>query len=202
MSSLLARTLVEAYLFVDLTAMASEQDDAHEPARDYEAHTKLSEGSGAWRLRFDGHGLGLALAFEVLVPYESEFQARREHLRFGDGPSRLIDAGQWRVVSAGYAARAMADDLRYREGSEDSALLESVVLGWESARDAVAEVAKFLPEGSGEVPATAFWSDMGEAALRDEPELFTREAVEGDVAFFQRRLDDLAGPHPEEHAEG
>ncbi|MEV7969727.1 hypothetical protein AB0O34_27670 [Sphaerisporangium sp. NPDC088356] len=194
MSPLHARTIVEAYLFVDLTAVAAEQGEDAAGTRDYRAHTKLTEGAGAWRLRFDGRGLGLPLAFEVLVPFETEFQARREHLRFGDGPSELIDAGQWRVVGAGYAGRAMRDDLRYSEEPGD-ARYQSVVLGWESARDAVAEVAKFLPEDAGEVPATAFWSDVGEAALRDEPELFTRQAVESDIAFFQRRLDHFTARH-------
>ncbi|MEU8266453.1 hypothetical protein AB0B89_04735 [Sphaerisporangium sp. NPDC049002] len=199
MASLHARTLTEAYLFVDLTAVATERGDALEPVRDYAAHTKLTEVAGAWKLRFDGRDIGLRLAFDVFVPFESEFQARRERLRFGEGPSELIDAGQWRVAGAGYAQRAMRDDLRHREDPGDAALSESVVVGWECARDAAAEVAKFLPEGAAEVPATAFWSEMGETALRDEPELFTREAVESDIAFFQQRRDHLIARHADRH---
>ncbi|MFC4584705.1 hypothetical protein [Sphaerisporangium corydalis] len=199
MSPLVARTLVEAYLYIDLAALAADDRDEESeeagPVRDHQAATTITEGREAWTLRFDGRDLEPALEVVVLVPYQTEYQARQEGLRFGDGPSELIDAGQWRVVSAGYARRTMRNDLEFAEDPGDPRHFQSVVTGWESARDAAIEVAKFLPDGADAVPASAFWSEMGSAAHRDEPELFTREALETDIAFFQETLDDFIVTH-------
>ena len=199
MSALRARTLVEAYLYITLSAVAVDSKGASGeepgPSRDYDSHVVLSEARDAWILRFDGHRLGLPVQIALFVEYESEFAARRESLRFGEGTSELIDAGQWRVLSAGYARRAMRDDLLFAESPGDPQRFRGVVLGWESARDAAIEAAKFLPEGADEVPAGAFWSETGTAAQRDEPELFTREALETDIAFYRQTLDDFVLAH-------
>ncbi|GAA3812209.1 hypothetical protein GCM10022226_36070 [Sphaerisporangium flaviroseum] len=186
MSSQRARTLVEAYLYIRITARAAE-GEGHErhTARDYEAQTALTEGPDEWRLFFDGRDLGLALRIDVHIPYRAEADARRDGLRFGHGTSELIDAGQWRMVSSGYAERAMREDLRFIDTPTDADLFGSVVLGWESARDAVAEAAKFLPPTAKEVPPSAFWTETGRAAHRERPDLFTRESLERDIASYE-----------------
>ncbi|MDH2425071.1 hypothetical protein [Sphaerisporangium sp. TRM90804] len=199
MAVLMGRTLVEAYLYIELNAVAlraaGDAEGPGESAGDYDAHTTLTEGPEVWRVRFDGRGLGLDLRIDVFVPYRSEFDARRDHLRFGEGASTLIDAGQWSVLSAGYARRALRDDLAYSENPVDPDLFKSVVLGWESARDATLESAKFIPAGADEVPETAFWTDIGKAARRDHPDRFTRTALEADAALYQETLDDFVLTH-------
>ncbi|MBB5628783.1 hypothetical protein [Sphaerisporangium krabiense] len=217
-----ARTLVEAYLYINLTVAADDVDPADDEAAegtaggevtedaeatrrraarrviDYERWTTLTEGRAAWTLLFDGPDTGPRHKIILVVPYETEFAARRGELRFGPGRSEIIDPGQWQLVGAGYARRAMRDDLLYAENPGDRQRFHEVILNWTHARDAVAEAAKFLPEDGDEIPETAFWSEEGAATRRDEPERFTREGLESDIALYQRNLDhflSLHGPH-------
>ncbi|GGL10597.1 hypothetical protein Sme01_16070 [Sphaerisporangium melleum] len=190
MPPLRARTLREAYLYLMLTAGRE-----GEPGRDHEAHTTLTEGQDAWTLRFDGRALGLSLLVEVLVPYASEAEARRDRLPYGAGRSELVDAGQWRLAGATFARRAMREDLLFAASPGDPERFRSVVLAWESARDATAEAARFLPPGAAELPDTAFWTEQGTAARRDAPGKFTRASLESDLASYQETLDDFIVTH-------
>jgi hypothetical protein len=183
-----ARTLVEAHLFINLTlagGIASE-----EVTRDYERWTTLTEGTDAWTLRFDGppQAAGEEI-IEVEIPYASETEAREAGSRFGIGPSELLDPGQWQLVSAGYARRVVQEDLEFGEDPTDRDQYESVVKGWEYARDTTAEVVKFMPPGVDEVPSAAFWTEMGKAVHEREPERFTRSRLTDDMAFYQDNLD-------------
>ncbi|MEV4459421.1 hypothetical protein [Microbispora sp. NPDC049633] len=165
-----ARTLAEARLYLALTVEAGREEPP-------------VEGPEGWTLRSGG--------VEVLVPYASEAEARDEGEPFGVGLSELLDPGQWRLASAGYARRALADDLEYAEEPGDESLFLRVVSGWESARDALGEVLKFLPPGEREVPAEAFWTETGLAAREAEPESFLRDRLAEDIAFYQQNLDDF-----------
>jgi hypothetical protein len=183
-----ARTLVEAHLFINLTlagGIASE-----EVTRDYERWTTLTEGTDAWTLRFDGppQAAGGEI-IEVEIPYASEAEAREAGSRFGIGLSELLDPGQWQLVSAGYARRVVQEDLGFGEDPTDRDQYESVVKGWEYARDTTAEVVKFMPPGVDEVPSAAFWTEMGKAVHEREPERFTRSRLTDDMAFYQDNLD-------------
>jgi hypothetical protein len=183
-----ARTLVEAHLFINLTlagGIASE-----EVTRDYERWTTLTEGTDAWTLRFDGppQAAGGEI-IEVEIPYASETEAREAGSRFGIGLSELLDPGQWQLVSAGYARRVVQEDLEFGEDPTDRDQYESVVKGWEYARDTTAEVVKFMPPGVDEVPSAAFWTEMGKAVHEREPERFTRSRLTDDMAFYQDNLD-------------
>jgi hypothetical protein len=183
-----ARTLVEAHLFINLTlagGIASE-----EVTRDYERWTTLTEGTDAWTLRFDGppQAAGGEI-IEVEIPYASEAEAREAGSRFGIGLSELLDPGQWQLVSAGYARRVVQEDLEFGEDPTDRDQYESVVKGWEYARDTTAEVVKFMPPGVDEVPSAAFWTEMGKAVHEREPERFTRSRLTDDMAFYQDNLD-------------
>ncbi|MEV7969726.1 hypothetical protein AB0O34_27665 [Sphaerisporangium sp. NPDC088356] len=187
-----ARTLVEAYLYIDLTVAAG--DDGDLPA-DFSAMrwATLSEGQEAWTLRFDGPDTGRRHLIEILVPYQTESEARRDRLRFGPGVSELIDAGQWLSISLAYAQRALNADLSYAEAPGDEESYTDVVLNWEFARDAAAEAAKFLPVGADEVPPEAFWTEPGAAVRAADPERFTRPRLEDDIAFYQQNIDDFTG---------
>ncbi len=166
-----ARTLAEARLYLALTV---DEAGREEPP---------VEGPEGWTLRSGG--------VEVLVPYASEAEARDEGEPFGVGLSALLDPGQWRLAGAGYARRALADDLEYAEEPGDESLFLRVVSGWEAARDALAEVLKFIPPGEREVPAEAFWTETGLAAREAEPESFLRDRLAEDIAFYQHNLDDF-----------
>ncbi|WP_113699825.1 hypothetical protein [Nonomuraea lactucae] len=169
-----ARTITEAYLHISLAVAGGE------PGRnpDHRPWTTLTEGEDAWTLVFDRDGHHI----ELRIPYATEHAARRDDLHFGPGTSTLIDAGQWVLTGAAYARMALEDDLL---SSPDAAL------GWRLARDAAAEAAKFLPEGAAELPPGAFWTALGTAAREQEPERFTRERLESDLAFYQQNLDRL-----------
>ncbi|MGI5225450.1 hypothetical protein [Actinoallomurus sp. CA-142502] len=188
MPDLHARTLVEAHLFINLTLAGGTASE--EVARDHERWTTLTEGEDSWTLRFDGPpDAGAGEPIELHVPYASEAEAREEGARFGVGISEVLDPGQWQIVSAGYARRVVDEDLRFAEDPTGRDRYESVVKGWEYARDAAAEVLKFMPPGVDEVPPAAFWTEMGRAAHEREPDRFTRSRLNDDIAFYQESLD-------------
>ncbi|WP_329243871.1 hypothetical protein OG417_46755 [Actinoallomurus sp. NBC_01490] len=191
-----ARTLVEAHLFINVTLAGGAASE--EVARDHERWTTVTEGEEAWTLRFEGPpGTGSGEPIEVQVPYASEAEAREEGSQFGVGLSELLDPGQWQLVSAGYARRVLDEDLRFAEDPTDRELYESVVLGWEFARDAAAEVLKFMPPGVDEVPSAAFWTEMGREAYQREPDRFTRSRLTDDISFYQESLDTFTALYAE-----
>ncbi|MFI6903613.1 hypothetical protein ACIBKY_20275 [Nonomuraea sp. NPDC050394] len=170
-----ARSLAEGYVYLDLAV--PEGGETPEP----------ETGEDAWTLR-----LGTV---EVEVSYEGERAARRHELRFGPGISRLIDAGQWVVVAGVYARRALAEDLEFAAGPAGDDAYESVVAGWELAADAVAEALRFVPIGADRPPDDAFWTRTGRTVHRENPERFTRQALEADLAYYRQNLDDFRRLH-------
>ena len=194
---LTARTLAEARLYLVLGA-DEDLDGPEEPPGEQVEHVEPVEGPEGWTLRSG--------RVAVFVPYASEAEARDEGELFGVGLSELLDPGQWHLAAAGYARRALADDLEFAEepGDEqpgDEELRDGqpgggvpylrVVRGWEAARDAVREVLKFLPPGEDQVPEEAFWTETGLAARAAEPERFRRDRLTEDVALYQGHLDDF-----------
>jgi hypothetical protein len=182
-----ARTLVEAHLFINLTLAVGGASE--EVTRDHERWTTLTEGPDAWTLRFDGPQAQDLDSIEIEIPYASEAEARDEGSRFGIGLSELLDPGQWQLISAGYARRVVDEDLGFAEDPADRDQYQSVVKGWEYARDTAAEVLKFMPPGVDEVPSAAFWTEVGMATRQREPERFTRSRLTDDIAFYQDNLD-------------
>lgn len=182
-----ARTLVEAYLYISLTASAAGIGD--DVPRDVRAETTLTEGQDAWTLRHAGSGE------EVLVRYATEAEARQDDLRFGSGVSTLIDAGQWLQTAAVYARRALREGLFFAQDPTGDERFPAIVEGWELARDATVEAAKFLPADGDEVPATAIWTEMGASARVESPERFTRDRIESDIAFCRQSLEDFQRLH-------
>jgi hypothetical protein len=181
---------VEAYLYISLTTSA--EGLGEDVPRDPRAATTLTEGQDAWTLDY-GHGDGRRI--ELLVRYETEAEARQADLRFGSGVSDLIDAGQWLQVAAVYARRALREGLFFAQDPTGAERFQGIVEGWELARDATIEAAKFLPDDADEVPATALWTQMGAAARQESPERFTRDRLESDIAFCQQSLDDFRRLH-------
>ncbi|TYB56159.1 hypothetical protein FXF51_44435 [Nonomuraea sp. PA05] len=173
-----ARSLIEAHLYLDLVVSGGS------------AQASVSESPDGWLVRAGG--------VEVLVPYEAERTAKRSGVTFGAGVSELLDAGQWVLVGATYASRALEGGLFFAaDPSPDPERFRAVVADWSFAADAVAEALKFLPEGAGELPREAFWTEMGTAARDAEPGRFTRVKLESDLAFYRQSLADFRRLHTE-----
>ncbi|GAA2208143.1 hypothetical protein GCM10009850_036010 [Nonomuraea monospora] len=163
-----ARSLIEAHLYLDLVVP------------DGSAQASVSESPDGWLVQAGG--------VEVLVPYEAEQTAKRAGATFGTGVSELLDAGQWVLVGATYASRALEGGLLFAaDPSPDQERFHAVVADWSFAADAVAEALKFLQEG-GEPPPDAFWTELGTAARDAEPGRFTRAKLESDLAFYRQSL--------------
>lgn len=186
-----ARTLEEAYLYVQLRV--AEEGLGEDPSRDPRPETALTEGPGAWTLRYDPGGDGPPI--EVLVRYETEMEARRDDLTFGTGFPGLIDAGQWLEVAAIHAKRAVVEGLSHAADPSSDERFIGVVKDWKFARDAVSEAAKFLPEDADRVPAEAVWTEMGRAAYQQFPDRFTRRRLESQIAECQQHLEDFLQLH-------
>jgi hypothetical protein len=87
----------------------------------------------------------------------------------GDGPSRLVDAGQWLLAS-----RELAEDARVLMGSDDpSAAYDRL----RAAAAAVDEILKFVPPGADAVPDEAFWTDDGMTVRAGLPDWFERDRL-------------------------
>ncbi|GAA4520767.1 hypothetical protein [Nonomuraea ferruginea] len=169
----LARTLVEAYIHLDLAG------------RSRGASTE--EVDDGWLVR-----LGDA---EVFVPQESEAWAREQGLTFGAGLSELIDPGQWVLVATTYARRALEGSLSFAADPSDAGKFDEVATGWRFAADAVAEALKFFPDGAAELTDEDFWTEAGRSLRESEPGRLTRGKLERDLAFYRGSLDDFLRLH-------
>ncbi|MFE0078764.1 hypothetical protein ACFWYW_58845 [Nonomuraea sp. NPDC059023] len=59
----------------------------------------------------------------------------------------------------------------------------------------MAEALRFVPIGADRAPADAFWTPAGRTVHRENPERFTREALEADLAHYRQNLDDFRRLH-------
>ncbi|MFC5834255.1 hypothetical protein [Nonomuraea insulae] len=171
----LARSLVEAYVYLDLAASGGSEEAG------------VTDESDGWAVRADG--------VEVLVPYDAEDAAQHEGATFGTGLSELLDAGQWVLVGATYASRALEAGLFYAADSSDPEEFDNVTADWAFAADAMVEALKFLPHGAAELPEEAFWTEMGNSARDADPGRFTRTKLESDLAFYRQSLADFHRLH-------
>ncbi|MEU8399783.1 hypothetical protein AB0C28_31765 [Nonomuraea sp. NPDC048892] len=173
-----ARSLVEAYVYLDLVAPGGSEQAA------------VADGSEGWLVRAGG--------VEVLVPYEAEETARQAEATFGTGLSALLDPGQWVLVASTYASRALEGGLLLAEDPSDPEGLDTVAADWSFAADAIAEALKFVPEGDAGADGPdpeSFWTEMGRSARDAAPGRFTRAKLESDLAFYRQNLADLHRLH-------
>lgn len=183
---LTARTLAEVQVYVSVTTVADDNVPATEPAPIVPG-PNVVEGEDAWTIT--------TTAGEITVPYVSEDAARKVGVRFGLGVSELVDAAQWAMVAATYARRALAADMAYTGGPDQNR--STVELNWEFAAEAVGEALKFLPDGAEVVPDEGVWSEMGQRAIAQSPEMVYRSKLMDDLEYYRGTLDDfraLYGP--------
>ena len=182
-TQLQARTLEEAYLFVDLVVGAGD------PA-ELRRLTELLPAGGSQVLRVHGRYDGELHDFAVLVPDED-----REDVRLGElygedrTPSTLIDAGQWRVVEEDATVHIGRLLEEAGGGGLSAAALDELGDHLETAYSALVEIGKFLPDGAAEVPAAAFWSELGRLIRANQPEAFRRDRLARDEAEYRSMAD-------------
>jgi hypothetical protein len=187
---LTARTLAEAHIYFALMRVTGPgTPDLSESTL---AGTTRVEGEQAWTLTYDTEVEG---RIQVQVPYGTEDVARRTGVIFGLGVSPLVDAGQWTMIAGVYARRAFDRDFSLADGVGTARERELVELDWEYAAEAQGEAVKFLPDGADAPPREAFWSELGERALAENPESSTRQKLVDDYEYYRGTLEDFRVMH-------
>ncbi|GAB3160520.1 hypothetical protein GCM10027290_66660 [Micromonospora sonneratiae] len=94
----------------------------------------------------------------------------------GDGPSELLDPGEWVAVSQAYGAvaDAVAEAMAAEPGDPDPAERTAAVEMLTMAVNALDEAAKFFPPDAETLPTSAFWTANGHDVRRSAPEWFER----------------------------
>jgi hypothetical protein len=177
----MGRSIVEAYVYLDLVARDGEPGASR--------RASLTREQDGIVVRLD--------ALEILVPYEAEVGAREQGAVFGSGLSELIDPGQWILLAATYASRALEGALFYAADPSGGDRYDSVEADWRFAADAVEEALKFFPPGETELPPDAFWTELGRSVRESEPDRLTRPKLESDRALYLQSLDDFRRLHAE-----
>ncbi|MEN3610492.1 hypothetical protein AAH979_13170 [Plantactinospora sp. ZYX-F-223] len=194
-----ARTLAEAYAFVELSLPPGEE------WVDFARFTSLHRSGDTYLLRFDGPYQGRQHTIDVVVPVPDASAWDESRLSYGEGRSTLIDAGQWCLLELSSAELARAGLAQLDGAPPDDETYRAIHGAWDAARAAADEVAKFLPapadgsppssvDGAPEddvVPATACWTTLGQRLRADRPELFRRARLDAARADYQRRLADF-----------
>ncbi|GAA3768651.1 hypothetical protein GCM10022225_64030 [Plantactinospora mayteni] len=187
-----ARTLAEAYAFVELSLPPGDE------WIDFDRFTSLHRFGDTYLLRFDGPYEDQHHTVEVSVPVPSAEAREESRLRYGDGRSTLIDAGQWCLLELANAGMAHTGLAQLDGAPPDDGTYRAIFGAWDAARAAADEVAKFLsppvdggPAEDDEVPATAFWTDLGRLLRAEQPELFRRSRLDTVRAEYRRQLDDV-----------
>src|SRR6185312_8919716 len=109
----------------------------------------------------------------------------------GAKPSRLICPGQFALHSDRLAARWPADSTNLSDAQRAQAQDD---LAW--AARALEEVLKFVPAGGDEVPAAAFTSAEGRAALAAEPGQFSKVPLQARLEAYRQLLTPPVAPPP------
>ncbi|MEO3927569.1 hypothetical protein ABGB07_27415 [Micromonosporaceae bacterium B7E4] len=193
-----ARTLAEAYAFVELSLPPGEE------WVDFARFTSLHRSGDTYLLRFDGPYQGRQHTIDVVVPVPEAGAWDEPRLSYGEGRSTLIDAGQWCLLELSSAGLARAGLAQLDGAPPDDETYRAIHGAWDAARAAADEVAKFLPPPDGSPPssvagppegdvvsATACWTTLGQRLRADRPELFRRARLDAARADYQRRLADF-----------
>ena len=159
-----ARTRDEAHLYMDL----------HGCPQCGSVDVVWAEGlvdeDGVTGRRYDGvcPGCGARREFVFALPERPTPPRPGEQVTFGahGDPSALFDAGQWLAI-ADMMAFAAGLDVPAEERQESLTI----------AVACLDEILKFLPDGSDEAPASAFWSGDGRTERERDPGRFLREAL-------------------------
>ena len=181
---LLARTVTEAHLFMDLRPCTCGEIRFDRTSQDNQAgEDRLRIYSGACVL------CGAHREFTFLLPRQV---IASEEVRFGDGsPSELLDPGEWLWAADRYAS-GPAD----RTGLDEDALRSAqrqVML----AAAAMDEVLAFVPAHRSAVPSRAFRTERGRAMYVREPGRFGQGRLRVVRDTYRKIADDLEPSRPD-----
>ncbi len=184
-----ARTLDEAYAYLELTLPAGES------WLDFERFSTVERVGDGYLLRFVGGDEGTVEVAVATRPDPDDTE-----LTFGSGPSTLIDPGQWYLIECGYAGMAQAGLDRLAGGLPDEETYQAIYRAFDSARAAVQEIGKFLPYDADAVPAAACWTGQGRSAYLARPGAFRRDRLTAAASRYRQHRDGFADrfrPAPE-----
>ncbi|MBO0871239.1 MAG: hypothetical protein J2P15_22020, partial [Micromonosporaceae bacterium] len=180
-----ARTLAEAYAYLELSVPPGEAEV------DYDRYSTLERRADGYVLRFDGPYQGEWFTAEVSLPPDALAPGPDRPLSYGDGPSRLLDAGQWYALEQAYAGMAEVGT-----GSPVPEDYYAVADAWQRARAAVEEIEKLLPPEAAEVPEECFWSQQGRRVRAAAPDAFRRVRLASAKERYARELAELTRTGP------
>ena len=189
----IARTVAEAGAYLELALATTGGVDWRREVRVIHTGTET-------RVRFDGDYHRRPQQLEVIVPSPSDHPSALEtHLRYGNGRSVLLDAGQWLTLALRYdfAARrrfqslgdAQPDDWQYDE------ILRYLRLG----AAAMHELAKFVQDGADTVGDDGFWTADGRDARASRPEEFRRHRIDLAREEHRQRVADFVAHYGPQH---
>ncbi|MEV6302252.1 hypothetical protein AB0M02_22740 [Actinoplanes sp. NPDC051861] len=179
-----ARTLAEAYMFVDLVV------GRNKPV-DLTALTDLDYVDGNRVLRVNGWHDGEEHDFTIVTPGRTGDTRPGELYGTGREPSLIIDAGQWRAVEDFAASNIAALVQQAAGGPLSPDEVNEIANNVEVAYSALAEIGKFLPDNAVEVPDEAFWSEIGRTIREQQPEAFRRERLVEYEAQYRAMADQI-----------
>ncbi|BCJ45192.1 hypothetical protein GCM10010168_69930 [Actinoplanes ianthinogenes] len=181
MTAPLARTSLEAHLYIDLTPC--ECGELKLPRSS--AAITLPDGSPGARYTGTCPSCGRSRVFEFRLP-EREFQQMPDEVTYGVRErSELIDAAQWVAVAARYSAMVPA---RPRGLTGEARRIARTRLA--AAIAAITEAERFLPDDADDMPESAFWSAEGRAAVAAGLDRFHRWALAEVRSSYEDRFDD------------
>ncbi|MFI8994599.1 hypothetical protein [Streptomyces sp. NPDC053542] len=175
---LIARSALEAHLYMDLHPCEC-------GVADFARQHSLQQRAGALVSVYEGACAGCGRQRQFVFEMAEETPPPPPAFG-GPTPSRIIDPGEFQAVANSVSARVGPLLLAAppAERGEHRAALEYGLA-------AVEEVIKFFPAGEDRIPAGAFTSERGRALYEKDPEKFSRDLVEDEIAGKRRILASL-----------
>ncbi|WIM97991.1 hypothetical protein ACTOB_001559 [Actinoplanes oblitus] len=181
MSRRLARTRLEAQLYLDLTPC----ECGHLGLESRAEPVRFEDGTPGCRYTGTCAACGRARADVFRVPEISQDVSSPDEVVYGLGgrTSELLDPAQWLWAAQRYAAAvpSTSDSAPEAERATARTWLMAAVA-------AVGETEKFLPEDADSVPATAFWTEGGRAFYQRDPQAFHEHRLADLRMGYERRL--------------
>lgn len=181
------RTIAEAYMYLELVLEG-------DGPKDYSRLTRLRSVDDRHVLEVDGEygGRHYRMTFVAPPPPPGEKHRGGGFYGYGDEPSKLIDAGGWRLIED-WCVPAIEDAERHlrEDRPPGQADHRRIAEGLSTARGAVREIRKFIPPGADTVPVDAFFTPSGKEVYDFDPSAFRRERVDADEARYQRLTDEF-----------
>jgi hypothetical protein len=159
------RTCAEAHIYMDQRPCACGDIE-------FERLSAVMNDGGVLCSRYSGKCRTCATQREFIFELPPTQLAITGQKKFGGTDrSRLLDAGEWMAIAEYYAK-----------------LDPGTFNDLDTARAALEEIIKFLPDGADHVPDDAFWSERGRAVREREPGRFRRARLAAVLDAYRSQL--------------